>query len=400
MVIKKSDSSWAPWLIISLFYAYQYVLRVMPSIMLPDIMAQFQIDSAVFGQFSGAYYIGYCLLHIPVGMFLDRYGPRKVTPICILMTAIGLLPVVWTHCWIWPVLGRFLIGVGSSAAILGTFKVIHMTFPEERFTRMLSLSVTIGLLGALYGGIPVGHFCQLYDHRLVTGLIALVGVVFALCSYMLIPDSPKQISKAPWVDLKEVLMNKKAMVVCALAALMVGPMEGFADAWGTEFLKQVYGLDTQRAAYLTSMIYIGMCFAPLLSRIAEKTNSYLGTIAGSGMVMLSVFGLLVCGLGSYHFLAVGLFCVGFCCAYQILAIYKASTYVDGRVAGLTTAVANMIIMSFGYVFHSSIGLVIKLFRSQGGARSFIYGISVIPLTLLIATVAFMVLARFWEKESH
>lgn len=400
MVIKKSGSSWAPWLIISLFYAYQYVLRVMPSIMLPDIMAQFQIDSAVFGQFSGAYYIGYCLLHIPVGMFLDRYGPRKVIPICILMTVIGLLPVVWTHYWIWPVLGRFLIGVGSSAAILGTFKVIRMTFPEERFTRILSLSVTIGLLGALYGGIPVGHFCQLYDHRLVTGLIALVGVVFALCSYILIPDSQKQIAKAPWVDLKEVLMNKKAMIVCALAALMVGPMEGFADAWGTEFLKQVYGLDTQRAAYLTSMIYIGMCFGPLLSRIAEKTNSYLGTIAGSGMVMLSVFGLLVCGLGSYHVLAVALFCVGFCCAYQILAIYKASTYVDGRVAGLTTAVANMIIMSFGYVFHSSIGLVIKFFSSQGGSRSFIYGISVIPLTLLIATVTFMVLARFWEKESH
>ena len=60
--------AWMVWIIASLFYAYQYILRVMPNIMLDDIMQQFNLSSATFGQFSGVYYIGYSLMHIPLGL--------------------------------------------------------------------------------------------------------------------------------------------------------------------------------------------------------------------------------------------------------------------------------------------------------------------------------------------
>ena len=85
----------------------------MPNIMLPNIMLQFNIDAAVFGQFSWAFYIGYCLLHLLIGIMLDRHGPRKVMSACILLTVIGLLPLIFTEHWIYPIIGRFLIGVGS-----------------------------------------------------------------------------------------------------------------------------------------------------------------------------------------------------------------------------------------------------------------------------------------------
>src|SRR5215213_258326 len=118
--------AWAVWMIASVFYAYQYILRVMPSIMLDDIMQQFHIGAAVFGQFSGVYYIGYSLMHLPIGIMLDRYGPRKIMTGCILLTVIGLLPIIYAQSWMYPILGRALIGIGSSAAILGTFKIIRM----------------------------------------------------------------------------------------------------------------------------------------------------------------------------------------------------------------------------------------------------------------------------------
>lgn len=165
-----------------------------------------------------------------------------------------------------------------------------------------------------------------------------------------------------------------------------------ADAWGSEFLKQAYGFDAKTANYLTSMIYIGMCFAPLLSRIAEKTGAYIGTIAGAGVVMLGVFTLLVSGALNSSSMMIGFFIVGLCCAYQILAIYKASTYVPENVAGFTTAVANMIIMSFGYVFHSIIGVIIKSYSIAGDAVAFSYGITVIPITLFIGAIGFLMIA--------
>ena len=384
--------AWCTWLIASIFYAYQYILRVMPNIMLSDIMQQFNIDAAVFGQFSGAYYIGYCIMHLPIGIMLDRYGPRNVMSICILLTVVGLLPIVFAQHWIYPIIGRVLIGIGSSAAILGTFKIVRMTFSEQHFTRMLSLSVTIGLIGAIYGGVPVSYLCDSYGHKVVVEIFALLGIVFAGITYLLVPkiDSPR--NTTIMADIKTVFTNGKVILICCLAGLMVGPMEGFADAWGSQFLKQVYGFDVKMANYLTSMIYIGMCFAPILSRIAEKTGRYLETIAGAGIVMLTAFTMLVVGILDSKSITVSLFLVGISCAYQILAIYKASTYVPENVAGLTTAVANMIIMSFGYLFHSTIGLIIKSSNAAGEVASFSYGISIVPITLLIGAIGFFMIS--------
>ncbi len=366
--------------------------------MLSDIMSQFSINAALFGQFSGAYYIGYCLMHLPIGIMLDRFGPRKVMSGCILLTVIGLLPIIFAEHWVYPVMGRVLIGIGSSAAILSTFKIIRMMFDEKHFSRMLSFSVTIGLIGAIYGGVPVSYMCESYGHKVVVEIFALLGLSFACLTYFIVPEIDSKSNTTVMSDLKTVFTNRKVMLICCLAGLMVGPMEGFADAWGSEYLKQVYSLDTNKANYLTSMIYIGMCFAPVLSRIAEKTGYYFGTIFGAGIVMLSAFVLLVAGQLNVSTITIGLFIVGICCAYQILAIYKASTYVSENVAGLTTAVANMIIMSFGYLFHSMIGLIIKLFSNSPEATAYSYGISIIPITLSIGAVGFLMIA-YAERET-
>ena len=92
---------WAMWALASFFYAYQYVLRVLPNIMMNDILQKFHIDAALFGQYSGLYYIGYAGMHIQVGILLDRYGPRWILTGCILLTVIGLLPLLYAEHWIY-----------------------------------------------------------------------------------------------------------------------------------------------------------------------------------------------------------------------------------------------------------------------------------------------------------
>ncbi|KGP64267.1 MFS transporter [Legionella norrlandica] len=385
--------AWFVWIIVSVFYAYQYVLRVMPNIMLEDITQQFHIDATVFGQFSGIYYIGYSLMHLPIGIMLDRFGPRKVMTGCILLTVVGLLPILFAENWIYPIIGRAMIGIGSSAAILGTFKIIRMTFKEQHFPRMLSLSVMIGLVGAVYGGGPVSYMCQLMGYKTVVEIFVGIGILLASITYLIVPDvqSPPQASVVS--NIKRVFSNSKVMMLCCFAGLMLGPLEGFSDVWGSGFLKMAYSLNSATANYLPSMIYIGMCFgAPILSLIAEKTGHYLGTIIVSGTIMFLVFALLVGGVLTVPGITLSFILVGVCCAYQILAIYKVSTYVPDSLAGLATAVANMIIMIFGYGFHSMIGYVINLYGGTHAARAFVYGIGIIPVTLAVGVAGFLFLA--------
>lgn len=387
---KTRTMAWVVWILASIFYAYQYILRVMPNIMMDDILAQFDLDAATFGQFSGVYYIGYSLLHLPIGIMLDRYGPKRVMPLCILLTVFGLLPIIFAEHWIYPILGRFLMGVGSSAAILGTFKIIRLTFRPEHFTRMLSLSVTIGLLGAIYGGGPVNYMCQTLGYQSVATTFSIMGVVLAGIAYVIIPPMQREERGSVLADIKNVMKNRKVIAICLLAGMMVGPLEGFADVWGTTFLRQVYGYEGTIAASMPSAIFIGMCFgAPILSLIAEKSGNYHGTIIASGLIMAVSFFLLLSGVVPMGAMSLMFILVGVCCAYQILAIYKASTYVDESVAGLTTAVANMVIMIFGYIFHSLIGWIVNLTGGAAESSAFIYGIGVIPIAVTLAVAGFV-----------
>jgi len=391
--------AWSIWVLASLFYAFQYILRVMPNLMLGDLMQQFHIDATIFGQFSGVYYLGYSLLHLPLGILLDRFGPRKVMTGCILLTVVGILPIIFAENWLYPVLGRFLLGIGSSAAILGTFKIIRMTFKEKSFTRMLSLSVTIGLMGAIYGGGPVSYLCSHVGYKVVVEIFALVGVLLALATYLIVPDMQGEPSKGIISDLKTVFTNSKVVAFCCFAGCMVGPLEGFADVWGSAFLEQVYGLSPSVAHYLPSMIFVGMCFgAPVLSMIAEKTGNYMACIIGAGSVMLIIFSALVLQMLNVREISISFVMIGICCSYQILAIYKASTYVPERVVGLTTAAANMIIMSFGYIFHSIIGYVVNGSGGPKVTHALIYGLSILPLGLSIGVFGFTLLV-FQEKNA-
>ncbi len=394
--------AWTVWMLGSLFYAYQYIFRVMPNIMIDDIMQQFHMDAAVFGQFSGAYYIGYSLIHLPMGVVLDRYGPKRVIPCCILLTVIGLLPLIFAENWIYPIFGRALTGIGSSAAILGTFKIIRMTFNEKQFTRMLSFSVSIGLLGAIYGGEPLNYMCNALGYKVVIQILAGVGVILAVMTYLIVPkgESKNQKTRQSTVisDIKTVFTNRKVMAVCFFASLMVGCLEGFPDVWASDFLKLAYGFGEGVSSTLPSMIFVGMCFgAPILSLIAEKTGQYIGSIIGAGVIMLMIFIALLAGLLTINSMTVGFILIGVCCAYQILAIYKASTYVPENLVGLTTATANMIIMSFGYVFHACIGFVIDTFGGIHNVSAFVYGMSVIPTALGMGIMGFIILAYVEKK---
>lgn len=388
------------WIIASIFYAYQYILRVMPNIMLDDIMQQFNISTATFGQFSGVYYIGYSLLHLPIGIMLDRYGPRKMMTACILLTVIGLLPLIFSDYWVYPIVGRFLIGLGSSAAILGVFKIVRMAFSEKRFTRMLSLSVTIGLIGAIYGGSPVSYMRDIFGYQTVIQLFALAGLLLAIITYWIVPNIKSAPQNTVMSDIKEVLKNRRVIFSCIFAGMMVGPLEGFADVWGTAFLRQVYGYEGTLAAGIPSMIFIGMCFgAPVLSLIAEKIGSSLVTIIAAGITMAVSFSLLLTLHFTSTILSLSFIVIGVCSAYQILAIYQASTYVREEVAGLTTAVANMIIMIFGYGFHTVIGTVVNAMGGQNVSQALIYGIAVIPIALCCGAGGFFLLLTR-EKSSN
>ena len=111
------------------------------------------------------------------------------------------------------------------------------------------------------------------------------------------------------------------------------------------------------------------------------------------------FTLLLSGKLSIQLMSALFIITGVCCSYQTYAIYIASTCVREGVVGLTTAVANMIIMIFGYFFHSVIGWLISVSGGIDNPQAFSYGIAVIPIALAIGGIGF-ILIYFEEKRQQ
>ncbi|WP_174855504.1 MFS transporter [Wolbachia endosymbiont of Ctenocephalides felis wCfeJ] len=393
------------WLLASLFYAYQYILRVIPNIIAPELITKFNIGIADVGQFSGLYYVGYTLAHIPVGLFLDRSGPKLVLPICIVLTFAGTLPLICFDEWYLSILGRIIVGVGSSASAIGIFKVASMCFPKEKSAKMASLSIIIGLLGAIYGGLPLDFLLDKFGWDYVIYTFSAFGCLLALSLFLITPgnDARENVDSNILQDLKTVLCNKYIILISFFGGLMVGPLEGFADGWARTFLCEVYQMTEDLASSLSSFVFIGFgAGAFFLAYLLEKyPNKHYEVIIACSLAMIASFLLLFTQKGGLYVVLPTLLVIGFASGYQVITIYKAISYVSTNLVGLATAVSNMIVMVFGYFFHVGIAKIVDLYWDktvvQGnpvyGAKLLIEAMSIIPVSLLLAVFGFMWLRK-------
>ncbi|AAW70596.1 MFS transporter [Wolbachia endosymbiont of Brugia malayi] len=393
------------WLLASLFYAYQYILRVIPNIIAPELITKFNISIADIGQFGGLYYIGYTFAHIPVGFALDRFGPKFVLPICVVLTFVGTLPLIYFDEWYYLTFSRIIVGVGSSASAIGIFKIASTYFSQKKSAKMASLSIIVGLLGAIYGGLPLNFLFNKFGWDYVIYAFSTFGCLLALLLFFITPNNSteKNVSGNVFQDLKTVLFNKHIILISFFSGLMVGPLEGFADGWAKAFLCEVYQMTGDLASLLSSLIFIGMGAGSFfLAYFLERhPNRHYEAIIACSLAMIASFLLLFAQAGGLYVVLPTLLIIGFASGYQVIAIYKAISYVDNSLVGLTTAVSNMIIMVFGYFFHTGIAKIVDLCWDrtviQGnpvyGSELLIKAISIIPICLLLAVFWFV-----WLKK--
>src|SRR3990167_10294488 len=105
------------WLVCSLaalYYCYEYLLRVTPSVMEGPLRAHFNLSAAGFGFLSAFYYYAYVPLQVPVGVLLDRYGPRLLLTAACLICVIGSFLLASTSVFWVAAMGRFCVGFGSA----------------------------------------------------------------------------------------------------------------------------------------------------------------------------------------------------------------------------------------------------------------------------------------------
>lgn len=399
------------WLVAILFFAYQFIMRVFTGLVVPEIMIKFQVDATDFGLFSAMYYYGYAGMQIPVAYLLDRYGPRMIISLCCFVCATSCVLFYVAESWYLALLARFLIGAGSAAGFLGVSKIISLYFPFRVYARMVGISFTLGLLGAIYGGNPVSRLIGLYGWENVWLIIAGVGFLIAFLLVLIIkPYKTSFLHEGPSFikNFKSLLSFPVLLLMAGANFLMVGPLEGFADVWGVPYLMQAYEFSKGDASYITSAVFTGMLIGgPLLAFIAEKLNAAYQVTGLAGIFMALLFAVMLInggGIGFYPLYGM-MFVVGILCCYQVLVFAIGTSCVPENTRGVTVAFLNCINMLGGSFFHTSIGILMDTFwvcEIIGGERTYgtyAYNCSlwIIPVAAFIGGCVFLLL---WIKPQN
>lgn len=402
------------WLLPMSFFAYQFILRLWPGLMMYPIMEQLSIDASQFGVLAAFYYYGYAGLSIPVAMLLDRFGARSMVGLGALLCGLATLTFTYTDSFYIALCSRFIVGAGSSVGFLGVSKVISEWFPKESYARMIGFSFTLGLMGAIYGGRPVSVLIEKYQWQNVALAFSVLAIVIACVTYMFL-RSPQASSAAfeknstlEKANYSAVFSSPVIWLLGIANLLMVGSLEGFADVWGIAYLMQAYTLAQSDAAGLVSFVFVGMLFGgPFLAACSRKTGDYT-VIVASGIVMTSVFGVLF-AYSAYNglFLSALFFTLGVMCCYQVIVFAAGANLVEPQNLGVAVAFLNCVNMLGGSFFHTIIGSTLDLLWTGSlvdgikayDLEAYKYAISIIPICTVIGSAIVLLIGLYTQKQN-
>jgi MFS family permease len=308
------------WLLAASGFFYAWILRVSPSVMVGDLMAEFQIGGAVLGVMSSLYFYTYAAIQVPVGLAVDRFGPRRILSFTILITALGCVVSAAAPTIEVVYVGRLMIGFGSAFALVGSMVVGALWFPPRRFALLAGLAVAIGLVGGAVGQWALAWAVPEFGWRDTMYGIGAGGVVLSALTWLLTRDRPpgkprvatpsiqRNRARSVAADVWRVAQERQIVWASIITALSSAPVLTFGALWGVSYSETVYGMSRPEAAFYVSFLLYGVAlggpiFGWLSDRIGRRKTPL---IVGQSMACISfatmlyvpdlppaVFGLLI-----------------------------------------------------------------------------------------------------------
>src|SRR5262252_116574 len=156
---KLSFAAIGAWLLVAVYYFYQYALRSAPSVMMPQLTEAFGVDALGVSAIVGMFYYGYSPFSLVAGAAIDRFGAKRIVPIGAALVGIGALLFGMGNVAAANV-GRFLQGAGGVFALVGAVYLVTKNFPAAQAASFIGATQMFGMGGGSAGQFLVGPMIQ------------------------------------------------------------------------------------------------------------------------------------------------------------------------------------------------------------------------------------------------
>ena len=353
----------------ALGYAISYFYRNTNAIIESDLVNELGLGPADLGLLTGAYFFSFAIFQLPLGILLDRYGPRRTEAVLLLFAALG--------AWIFSnadslsglILGRLLIGLGVSACLMAAFKAYVIWFSSGRLPMINGLQMVAGGLGALVATTPLQNVLSITDWRGVFTGLAIITVFASLFLWFILPEHQSSADKHPAIktqlkEMGQIFRNPVFWSIVPLTALSNGSFLAIHGLWIKPWLRDVASLGegdtTQLLFAMTLAIIVGYFSLGIFTeRISQLFDIGPITVGVFGMTLfLTAQFYMAYGWATSPLLLVVIF--GFLGSSCILTFAGLAQIFPKKYSGRVSTILNVQVFMGAFIIQWGIGAIIEL----------------------------------------
>lgn len=411
---RPNKNAYIIFLLAASFYLYEFILQVAPSVMATPMMRTFNVSAEGFGVISAFYFYAYAPMQIPAGLLFDRYGPRKLMSIALILCALGSFFFASTTSIITACIGRFLMGIASAFSFIGVLVLISRWFPARQFALLAGIAQAMSSVGAISGEVPLAALTSLVGWRRASFILSVLAIFLALLLWTFIKDYPDLSTQEKpagkirdeWRRIIQVCKNTHTWIIGFYAMAIWTPIAIFAALWGVPYLEVKYNVSVVTASSMCSMVWLGIGIgSPLLGWISDRVCSRRFSLALSAIIGLSaVLEILYASNISIGWMYLLLFIMGIGSGGQAISFAVVTDNNHAKFVGTASGFNNLCVLIGGAVFQPLIGVFLQRSSDRALVNSiYVYTEQAYNNSLLVMPICYLLsllIVIFLLKESH
>jgi len=354
-------------------YFISYFFRNVNAIIEADLVGDLGFSAASLGLLTSVYFISFASFQLPLGLLLDRFGPRRTESMLLIFAALGALIFSMAESLSGLILGRLLIGFGVSACLMASFKAFVLWFPPDRLPLMNGLQMVAGGLGAMSATVPLRTALEFTDWRGVFLIFSGLTLFSALVLGLVYPEKEGSTGPVPkkkqLEGLKTVLTSRPFLAIAPLVMFSQSAQMAIQGLWAKPWLRDVAGLDEAECAnhlmWMMAAMMAGFFLLGLLSeRLYQARKISPVTVGVSAMSVFIVLQLLMAlGWTAQPMLLMTAF--SFFATAGILPYAGLSQIFPKDLSGRVSTSLNLTVFLGAFAVQWGLGEIISLWPTEG-----------------------------------
>ena len=380
--------------VLGLAYVLSQFLRSSNAVIAPELVLDLGLDASELGALTGAYFLSFALVQLPVGILLDRFGPRRVMSSMMLMAVLGSYVFSISNDLAGFTMARALMGLGCASILMGGFVVFARWYPKSRFSMFAGAMLGIGNMGLLVSTFPLAWTVERFGWRTSFEWTSLAALVLAAAVYFILRDNPPgQAARSSDENLLEsvkgfgvILAERRLWTLYPLMFVGYASVASISMLWAGPYLADVHGLDViSRGEILFLMGCGSVAGAFFYAPLDRLFNTRKGVVIGGALTALTVLLLLATqGEGSLVLTTAAFAMLALATGYvTVLTAHSRSLYPDHMV-GRGVSLGNMMNMMGVAVVQLLSGVVMDFVSGLGLDVATRYGVVFVFLAALLA----------------